>query len=227
MNLQRSPHLPRQPPRYVPTLPIPETSARPSLMALAGACAEIPPIRTPCRLARIQYVAGPLYLQRHHLNVLLLPSRLHPLSYQLQPTQVLRRQQLQHPNAGIAIWLQQYSSTSGAEVGTWFAYTYTPGDAKLSDPCNSNSCGMTPVPDGTPVSDELRTYPDKNMTISAYNFNLMYELSIISLIGSLNVIKTDGLDTFLTSCNAVANAKSVACGSQYELTPRVTCEWVI
>lgn len=130
------------------------------------------------------------------------------------------------PTAGIAIWLQEYSSTSGAEVGTWFAYSYEPGDANLGDPCNSNPCGMTPVPDGTPVSDEMRIYPDQNMTISAYHLNLMYELSIISLIGSLKVIKTDGLDTFLTSCSAVANAKSVACGSQYELTPRVTCEWV-
>ena len=130
------------------------------------------------------------------------------------------------PNAGIAIWLQQYSSSSGAEVGTWFAYSYTPGDSKLGDPCNSNHCGMTPVPDETPVSDEMRIYPDRNMTISAYHLNLRYELSIISVIGGLWVVEAGGLGRFLTSCSAVVNAKGQACGSQYELTPRLTCEWV-
>lgn len=30
------------------------------------------------------------------------------------------------PNAGIAIWLQQYTNTNGYQVGTWSAYTYKP-----------------------------------------------------------------------------------------------------
>ena len=85
---------------------------------------------------------------------------------------------------------------------------------------------MTPVPDETPVSDELRIYPDRNMTISAYHLNLRYELSIISVIGGLWVVEAGGLGRFLTSCSAVVNAKGQACGSQYELTPRLTCEWV-
>ena len=85
---------------------------------------------------------------------------------------------------------------------------------------------MTAVPDGTPVSDEIGIYPAKNMTISAYHLNLRYEPSILSVIGGLWVIETGGLERFLTSCSALVNAKGVGCGSQYELTPQLTCEWM-
>ena len=64
------------------------------------------------------------------------------------------------------------------------------------------------------------------MTISAYHLDLRYEPSIISEIGGLWVIETKELSNFLASCSAVVDAEGEACGSQYEMTPRLTCEWV-
>ena len=125
------------------------------------------------------------------------------------------------PNAGIAIWLQQYSSTSGAEVDTWFAYTYTPGDTELGNPCHSDTSGTTAVPNGTPVANELNIYPD-SMSINAYGLKLKYLSLSASHVGSL--LEAVTLDS-VAECEAVTDAQTQTCDSQYRLTPRLTCEW--
>ncbi len=125
------------------------------------------------------------------------------------------------PNAGIAIWLQQYSSTSGAEVDTWFAYTYTPGDPKFGNPCNRDSSGSTAVPNGTPVANELKIYPS-TMSIKAYGLKLKYMSLSESGVGFL--VKADTLDS-VANCTPVIDAHEQTCDSLYRLTLRLTCEW--
>lgn len=127
------------------------------------------------------------------------------------------------PNAGIAIWLQQYSSTSGAEVDTWFAYTYTPGDLKLGNPCNSHPSGSTAVPNGTPVANEFNIYPS-SMSIKAYGLKLKYLSLSTSGVGFLEEVNLP--DTIASCTPAVdAQAQIQTCGSQYKFTLRLTCEW--
>ena len=81
------------------------------------------------------------------------------------------------------------------------------------------------MPDGTPVSEEMSLYP-ADMTISAYGRKMRYESHFTSVVGGLRDTDTGALGGFLTSCTAVVNAKGIECGSDYELTPRLTCEWV-
>ena len=124
------------------------------------------------------------------------------------------------PNYGVAIWLQQYSSTSGASVATWFAYTYTPG-TNYGSPCNDNDVGTTTVPNGTPVSDELTIYPT-SMAISAYNKKMEYTSLKNTGVGFLD---ESGSGTLIANCNPISNVEDQTCGSQYVLTPRISCEW--
>lgn len=126
------------------------------------------------------------------------------------------------PNAGIAIWLQQYTSIDGVAADTWFAYSFTPGDAKLGNPCSANPRGTSPVPDGTLRSAEMGIYPT-DMAISAYGRELRYTSFFDSWVGNLWNTKTG---VGLAICNAVVDAEGVPCDAQYLLTPRVTCEWV-
>ncbi len=126
------------------------------------------------------------------------------------------------PNAGIAIWLQEYTSIDGASVDTWWAYSYTPGDAKLGNPCSANPCGTTPVPDGTLLSALMSIYPTE-MAISAYHRKLNYTSFFDVWVGNLWDTKTG---VGLAICDAVVDAKGVSCDAQLVLTPRVTCEWV-
>lgn len=79
------------------------------------------------------------------------------------------------------------------------------------------------MPDGTLVSEEMSLYPTE-MNIKAYSLSLRYERDLTKT-GEIYVIEAGGASQFLTSCSAVGNAKSEACGSQYEMTPRLTCEW--
>ena len=97
---------------------------------------------------------------------------------------------------------------------------------------------MTPVPDGTPVSEEMSLY-HADMTISAYGRKMRYESHFTGVFGGLRDTDTGALGGFLTSCTAVVNActavvnactdvvnaKGIECGSEYELTPRLTCDW--
>ena len=135
---------------------------------------------------------------------------------------------LPSPNAGIAIWLQQYSSTSGAEVATWFAYTYTPGDTNLGSACKSSPEGMVPVPNGTPVDSELNIYPT-SMAISAYGRKLEYEAFQLGLSDEATSWTMSLSDTQsgapLGQCSAVTNVAGVNCGSERVLTPVAKCEW--
>ena len=126
------------------------------------------------------------------------------------------------PNAGIAIWLQQYRGIYGADTGTWFAYSYTPEDVKLGDPCNSKARGLTLVPNGTPTAEELSIYPT-NMAMSAYDRKLDYTSFFSSMVGSLWDTATGEA---LALCTAVAVPEGVGGDAQRLLTPRLTCEWV-
>lgn len=81
---------------------------------------------------------------------------------------------------------------------------------------------MTPVPDGTLVSDELNIYPD-HMTIAAYGRKLRYTSFFASDVGDL---MDTGSGQELGDCTATMGAKSVNCDLQHVLTPRLTCEWV-
>lgn len=126
------------------------------------------------------------------------------------------------PNAGISIWLQQYTSIDGAAVDVWWAYSFSPGDAKLGNPCSTNPCGTVPVPDGTLRSADMSIYPT-DMAISAYGRKLRYTSFFDLWVGNLWDTKTG---VGLAICNAVVDAKGVPCDDQLLLTPRVTCEWV-
>ena len=131
------------------------------------------------------------------------------------------------PNAGIAIWLQQYSSTSGAEVGTWFAYSYTPGDTNLGSACKSSPKGTASVPNGTPVDNELSIYPT-SMAISAYGRKLQYEAFQLGLseTASWDMELWDTQSgANLGQCSIVSNVAGVNCDSQRVLTPVAKCEW--
>lgn len=143
-----------------------------------------------------------------------------PQTTQANPTP--STQPVSPPNAGIAIWLQQYTSVDGVAVDTWVAYSYTPGDAKLGNPCKADPCGTTPVPDGTLLSAEMSIYPTE-MAISAYDRKLKYTSGFDVWVGSLWDTETG---VGLAICKAVVDAVGVPCGAQYVLTPRVTCEWV-
>lgn len=125
------------------------------------------------------------------------------------------------PNAGIAIWLQQYSSVNGAEVDTWFAYEFTPGDTKFGSPCTSDGDGSTPVPDGTLLSNELKIYPS-SMSISAYGKKMKYE-SFLTTIGALEDASSADL---IANCETPATPLTDECDSQHKLILRLTCEWV-
>ena len=106
-------------------------------------------------------------------------------------------------------------------MDTWFAYSYTPGDAKLGNPCNANPVGTAAVPDGTPVSEEMTVYP-ADVAISAYDRKLRYTSVFDLWVGDLTDSATGEV---VAHCTAPMDAKDVTCGAQYLLIPRLTCEW--
>ena len=72
------------------------------------------------------------------------------------------------------------------------------------------------------MSDELNIYPT-SMAISAYSKKMKYTSLSDTGVGFLDV---SGTGTLVANCNFIANAKDQECGSQYVLTPRISCEWV-
>lgn len=87
---------------------------------------------------------------------------------------------------------------------------------------------MLPIPNGTPVDNELNIYPT-SMAISAYGRKLEYEAFHIGLSDEATSWAMDlwdtKLDATLGQCGAVSNVVGVNCDSQRVLTPVAKCEW--
>ena len=128
------------------------------------------------------------------------------------------------PNVAIAIWEQLYTSLEGAEVASWQAYKYTPGDSKLGDACSSGAVGYADVPDGTFIGD-LPTLLPGSLDLKAYDKKYTF-VSQMGLLGSFYPrLLVKGTQTVVVVCRTLGDVEGKSCNAQYELTPRATCEW--
>ena len=61
------------------------------------------------------------------------------------------------------------------------------------------------------------------MAISAYSKRMEYTSLSDTGVGFLDA---SGSGALVANCNSITNAKNEESGSQYVLTPRISCEWV-
>ncbi|MCJ1275962.1 hypothetical protein MMC21_003767 [Puttea exsequens] len=128
------------------------------------------------------------------------------------------------PNTGIAIWLQEYTTSYGYTIATWFAYTYTPSHQPptYGNPCSQKPAGDTSVPAGIDLDDLVHVFPTK-MDISAYGKKMLYGSDDDTVAGWL-ADTTGGRDDMVASCKVIGRGSTKYCADR-TLMPVVKCEW--